>query len=70
MFSVHKQDAPAPRVSAFARRDSSHEFCETLDRTGRRHVFPFSTHSYRPVEVNKEIELHGCVFQTVIFNCV
>lgn len=44
--------------------------CETLDRTGRRHVFPFSTHSYRPVEVNKEIELHGCVFQTVIFNCV
>lgn len=56
MFSVHKQDAPAPRVSAFARRDSSHEFCETLDRTGRRHIFPFSTHSYRPVEVNKEIE--------------
>lgn len=70
MFSVHKQDAPAPRVSTLAYRDSSQEFCETLDRTGRKHILPVSTHSYRPVEVNKEIVLHGSVFQTVIFNCV
>lgn len=55
---------------AFARRDSSYEFCEALDHTGRRHIFPFSKHSFRPVEVNKEIVLHGCVFQAVIFNSV